>query len=124
MAPLCLLAAACGVSPLPGAGPTSPRDAPSDRANLHTQVWVESGGPAAGAWITLDPRGFEAQTDATGSASLERLPPGDVTVWAALDGATAKAEITLLAGEDVDLELVLPTPPARGARVTVRSRVR
>jgi len=115
-----LALAACGVEPRPGAGPALRQTPAADRASLQARVLDADGAPAAGAWLTVSPRGFEAQTGADGTASLERLPPGAATVRAARDGATATAEVTLVAGEDLELELALPAAPARGAAATVR----
>ncbi len=115
------LLSGCGVLPQAGV-PAGPSD--GDGQELHAylvgQVQTADGQPAAGAWLVLDPGGYEAQADATGAYAFAPLPAGARVVIAALDGAHLRSDpIVLALGDTLRLDLRLPPPPPAGARVEV-----
>lgn len=84
---------------------------------------ADSGGPLAGALVTVEGTGAGGIVDARGILRLTELPPGDHRVVVNSIGYTeSEADITLSAGETHTLSVILELRPIELTEVEARAR--
>ncbi len=91
------------------------------RGQLSGQVTDTDGNPIVGAFVTTVPGGREAQTDATGTYTMDRLYDGPVSLVVAAQG-WAMAEVgpvDIQAGIQAEQNIILAPRPITGGVVTV-----